>query len=242
MIRLTSMAMMALAVACGTPQTEEVSIADNTLTEQERVDGWQLLFDGDNTTGWRGFQQDTLPAGWVVEDGTLKALGTGGDIGGDIVYGAEDFENFELTLDWKIATGGNSGIFYHVLEDTQYKAPYHTGPEYQLIDDLNFPEKLENWQTVGADYAMYEPPADKKTKPAGEWNTTRIVFTPEKAEYYLNGALTATFVPWSEDWTTRRNSGKWDAFPDYGKAKTGKISLQDHGSEVWFKNIKIRKL
>nr|MCU0405075.1 DUF1080 domain-containing protein [Chitinophagaceae bacterium] len=114
--------------------------------------------------------------------------------------------------------------------------------EYQLIDDIGFPEKLEKWQTVGADYAMYDPPADKKLKPAGEWNHSRIVFTKDKAEYWLNGELTASFVPWSDDWTKRRNSGKWDAFPDYGKARTGFIALQDHGSEAWFKNIKIRKL
>ena len=231
---------LALCISCGA--LEQQPAADNALTEAEKAEGWMLLFDGQSSSGWRGFHQDTLPAGWVVDSGTLKALGTGGDIGGDIVYGADQFENFELVLDWKIAPGGNSGVFYHVLEDSQYKAPYYTGPEYQLIDDIGFAEPLEKWQTAGADYAMYEPPADKKVKPAGEWNTTRIVFTPEKAEYWLNGALTATFVPWSEDWMQRRNSGKWDAFPDYGKARSGLIALQDHGSEAWFKNIKIRKL
>ncbi len=230
---------MALAAACtsktGTEQTE------NSLTDAEKKEGWQLLFDGKTADGWRGFQQDTLPAGWLVDSGMFKAKGAGGDIGGDIVYGTEPFEYFELAFDWKIGPAGNSGVMYHVLEDTQYKAPYFTGPEYQLIDDIGYPDSLENWQTVGADYAMYPPPANKNLKPAGEWNQSRILFTAEKAEYWLNGSITASFVPWSEDWMAKRNSGKWDAFPDYGKSKTGLISLQDHGSEIWFKNIKIRK-
>ena len=216
---------------------------DNSLTKAEKKEGWKLLFDGKTSDGWRGYNKAVFPAGWVIESGTLKALGTAkGDTGGDIVYEKDQFENFELVWDWKIAKGGNSGMFYHVIEDPKYAAPYHTAPEYQLIDDIGFPEKLENWQTVGADYAMYDPPAGKKLKPAGEWNTSRILFTKDKAEYWLNGELTASFVPWSEDWTKRRNSGKWDAFPDYGKARTGLIALQDHGSEAWFKNIKIRKL
>jgi hypothetical protein len=179
----------------------------------------------------------------VVDEGALKALGTAhGDTGGDIVYEKEQFENFELVWDWKLSKGGNSGVMYHVIEDPKYAAPYHTGPEYQLIDDVNFPQKLEDWQKTGADYAMYNPPADKKLNPIGEWNKSRILFTKEKVEYWLNGQLTASFVPWSEDWTKRRNSGKWDGFPDYGKAAKGFIALQDHETVAWFKNIKIRKL
>ena len=246
--KIAQTALIAMAIACGTTENKQQEQADaasaeNVISEQEKTDGWQLLFDGKTGNGWKGFNKDSFPAGWVVDSGCLKALGTAhGDTGGDIIYATEQFENFELVWDWKIDKGGNSGVFYHVVEDTQYAAPYHTGPEYQLIDEANFPEKLENWQTTAADYAMYEPPATKKTKPYGEWNTSRIVFGKDKAEYWLNGEMTVSFVPWSEDWTKRRNSGKWDSFPDYGKAKTGYIALQDHGSAVWFKNIKIRKL
>ena len=202
---------------------------------------WFALFDGETTTGWRGYNQKTIPEGWVVENGTLKSLGKGGDIGGDIVYGNREFENFELKLQWKISEGGNSGIFYHVVEDLKYKAAYETAPEYQLIDDLDFPQPLEEWQKVGADYAMYFA-TDKIVKRAGEWNTARIRYTPEKAEYWLNGKKTVEFVPYSDEWTKRRNSGKWDDFPDYAISKKGLIGLQDHGSNVWFKNIKIREL
>lgn len=215
---------------------------DNTLTAAEKEENWQLLFDGTSTDGWRGFNQDELPENWVVEDGTFKSLGTGGDIGGDIVYGAEEFGEFELYLEWRIAEGGNSGIFYHVVEDEKYPAPYHTGPEYQLIDQIGFPQKLEDWQSIGGDYGMYTPDYEGAVKPAGEWNSSRIIFTEEEVSYWLNGQKTLSFVPWSEDWEKRKAEGKWKDFPDYGTAKSGLIGLQDHGSFIWFKNIKIRKL
>ncbi|MCB9351116.1 MAG: DUF1080 domain-containing protein [Lewinellaceae bacterium] len=223
-----------------TPASEtEATVEKPATTESD----WIALFDGSSTQGWRGFNQETLPENWVIEEGTLKSLGTGGDIGGDIVYGDREFEDFELSLEWKISDGGNSGIFYHVLEGEQYKAPYENAPEYQLIDDIGFPEKLEDWQQVGADYAMYPAdPAKKIVKKAGEWNTSRIVFRKEKAEYWLNGQKVVEFVPWSDDWMARRNSGKWDDYPDYGKAEKGLIALQDHGSFIWFRNIKIREL
>lgn len=216
--------------------------ADNTLSPQEESQGWRLLFDGTSVKGWRGFNESTLPKWWIAEDGTLKTLGKGGDIGGDIIYADEMFDNFELSLEWKLTKGGNSGIFYHVVEGKQYRAPYENAPEYQVIDDLEFPEPLEAWQQVGADYAMYLPDSGKAVKPAGEWNSSRIVFTAEKAEYYLNGKLTVSFVPWSEDWQARKASGKWKDYPQYGLARTGYIGLQDHGSVIQYKNIKIRRL
>lgn len=235
-----SLLLIITLISCKENQKKEV---EKTTENKPEASEWITLFDGTSTDGWRGFNQDSLPANWIIEDGTLKSEGKGGDIGGDIVYGKESFENFELTLEWKISDGGNSGIFYHVHEGEQYKAPYEDAPEYQLIDDINFPEPLEDWQKVGADYAMYPPDTIQKiVKKAGEWNTSRILFTPEKAEYWLNGNKVVSFVPYSEDWEKRRNSGKWKDYPDYGKYKSGLIGLQDHGSFIWFKNIKIRKL
>lgn len=233
-----------LTIACGEQnKSSSARSSDNTLSKTEIKNGWKLLFDGKTTSGWRAYNGPAIPAGWSIEDGALKTSGTAHDaIGGDIIYGAEPFDNFELEVDWKLSKGGNSGIFYHVVEGKQYHAPYETGPEYQVIDDVGFPEKLEDWQKVGVDYAMYTPETEKIMKPVGEWNHSRIVFTPQKAEYYLNGKLTVSFVPWSEDWQKRRTTGKWHDYPDYGKAKSGLIGLQDHGSPVWFKNIKIRKL
>lgn len=203
---------------------------------------WESLFDGTTLAGWRAFNGDSLPASWIIEDGTLKSLGRGGDIGGDIVYAGKQFANFDLQLEWKIAEGGNSGIFYHVQEGKQYAAPYFNAPEYQVIDQLGFPEKLEAWQSIGADYGMYDPDFSDVVKPAGEWNTSRIVFTADSVVYYLNGKKTVNFVPWSDDWNSRRETGKWKDYPDYGKARSGLIGLQDHGSFVWYRNIKIREL
>ncbi|RAV30277.1 DUF1080 domain-containing protein [Sinomicrobium soli] len=219
-----------------------VNTGDNTLTDKEKSERWMLLFNGKSTDGWRSYNDSVLNKGWVVEDGTLKSLGKGGDIGGDIVYGNDTFENFELSLEWKIGEGGNSGVFYHVLEGEEYKAPYFNAPEYQVIDQLGFPQKLEDWQSIGADYGMYTPDYEGAVKPAGEWNSTRIVFTPEKVTYWLNGKKTVEFVPWSEDWEKRKSGGKWKDYSDYGKSRSGLVGLQDHGSFIWFKNIKIRKL
>ncbi|MFD2200353.1 3-keto-disaccharide hydrolase [Shivajiella indica] len=244
------LALFVIFYSCAPEKKEEVEevesevevVADNTLTEDEKSLGWMLLFDGENTDGWRSFNGEAFPDGWTVEDGSLKALGTGGDIGGDIVFAPMDFEQFELEFTWKIAPGGNSGVFYHVVEDPKYKAPYETGPEYQVIDQLGFEHPLEDWQSIASDYAMYPADVEGVVKPSGEWNISKIIFTNESASYWLNGKKTLEFVPYSEDWLQRRNSGKWDAFPDYAISKTGLISLQDHGSEAWFKNIKIRPL
>jgi hypothetical protein len=224
----------------------KVKTSDNEGSEKTAVatseDGWIWLFDGTSTDGWRGFNSEKLPESWVIEEGSLKSLGTGGDIGGDIVYSAREFENFELYIEWKISTAGNSGILYHVKEGEKFEAPYETGPEYQLLDDIGYPDPLEDWQKLAADYAMYVAPADKPIKPAGEWNNSRIIFTPDNVTYFLNGTKVVEFVPWSEDWHKRRIEGKWKDFNDYGKAKSGLIGLQDHGSFIWFKNIKIKEL
>jgi len=227
--------------SCSSEATKEESSqeASPSVSEPE----WITLFDGTSTEGWRGYNSDSLPSNWIIEDGTLKSLGSGGDIGGDIVYGEKEFANFQLELEWKISEGGNSGIFYHVSEGEQYKAAYENAPEYQLVDNIGFPEPLEDWQMVGADYAMYPADSTKDVvRPANQWNTTKIIFTEEKAEYWLNGEKVVEFDPWSEDWTERRNSGKWDQYPDYGKFKTGLIGLQDHGSFIWFRNIRIKEL
>jgi hypothetical protein len=226
--------------------SSEVSAEENSeiAQGQNQEEEWITLFDGSNAEGWRGYNAaGGLPEGWIIEDETLKSLGQGGDIGGDIVYGEEEFGEFELSLEWKISSGGNSGVFYHVIEDEKYDAPYYAAPEYQIIDQKNFPQKLEPWQSIGSDYGMYDPQYDEKDlKEVGEWNTSRIRFTEDKVTYWLNGKKTVEFDPWSPDWEKRKNEGKWKDFPDYGKAKSGLIGLQDHGSNTWFRNIKIKKL
>ena len=213
---------------------------------------WINLFDGTSLDGWRAYNGDEMPPGWMIIDSVLtfttdQIMEEDYDYRGsrDIIYGASEFENFELYLEWKIPKGGNSGIFYHLKEG--YDGPPEVAPEYQLLDDKNYEEvhnyKLKDWQKTGADYAMYSPDTSKKIlNPIGEWNSSRIVFTPKRVEHWLNGGKVLSFIPWSEDWYKRRNSGKWSGASDYAKYKTGFIGLQDHGSNLYFKNIKIKKL
>lgn len=215
-------------------------------------EAWITLFDGSSLDGWRGYNADRLPPGWAIEGHELTyskeraAQDTSGYKGTrDIIYAAQEFENFELYLEWKIPPGGNSGILYHAVEG--YKRIYQTAPEYQLLDDAGFEAIhdtiLKPEQLTGADYAMYAPDVlKKKLNPVGEWNSSRIVFTPERVEHWLNGQLLLSFVPWSEDWQQRKANSKWKDTKSYGKYKKGFIGLQDHGSALWFRNIKVRPL
>lgn len=226
----------ALLAAC-TPAPK-----NNVLTEAEKAEGWKLLFDGKTLDGWRDYNGDSLTAPWIVEDGCIRAKGSGSDASGYIVTDTI-YENFELVWDWKIAEGGNSGMLYHVVENPKFKVPYVTGPEYQLIDDFGFPEPLEDWQKTAADYAMHVPDTSKTTiKPAGEWNTSKIVFDNGHVEHWLNGEKVVEFEAWTDDWFEKKNSGKWKDAPEYGLARKGVICLQDHGSAAWFRNIKIKEL
>lgn len=213
----------------------------NVLSRKEKLDGWKLLFDGQTLSGWRNYNAPGI-TGWAAEGGCLAASGTGADLSGYIIT-EKQYDNFELVFDWKIAAEGNSGVLYHVIENKKFKTPYLTGPEYQLIDDIGFPQKLETWQMTGADYAMHPAnPTLKKLKPVGEWNTTRIIFDNGHVEHWLNGKKIVEFEAWTPDWFRLKNSGKWNMAPEYGLSETGYISLQDHGSKSWFRNMKIREL
>jgi hypothetical protein len=216
------------------------TISTNIMnTEDEK---WISLFDGKTLKGWHGYNKTGTIQNWAIEDGAMVCLGAAKDAhGGDIVTD-QAFENFELKWEWKISKEGNSGVMYHVVEGSKYEAPYQTGPEYQLIDDTGFPQKLEEWQKTGADYAMNLPNDKKKLKPVGEWNTSKIVFDKGHAEHWLNGEKIVEFQAWNAKWQKEKQEGKWKDYPDYGLAKTGLIALQDHGNKAYFKNIMIRVL
>lgn len=224
-----------------TTETDRSHHQQNVLSVQERSQGWELLFDGRTLKGWRGFQKDdvTVNEKWYAHKGMLIASGTGGGTTGDIVT-RKQFENFILETEWMISEGGNSGIFYMVAEN-DYPAIYATGPEYQILDNLGYPEPLEDWQLTGANYAM-QGPEDAPVKPAGEWNTARIVVDNGHVEHWLNDKKVVEYELWSEDWEDRVESGKWSDYPSYGRYPRGHIALQDHGDQVWFRNMKIKEL
>jgi hypothetical protein len=213
---------------------------DNKLTKAEKKAGWVLLFDGKTMTGWRTFK-DKPGNSWEVVNGEMHCKGSvtdKSDKRADLIT-YKEFDNFELSIDWKIAKAGNSGILYHVTDAED--VPYLTGPEYQLIDDEGFPEKLEEWQKTGADYAMYTT-TSRPVKPVGQYNNTKIIFNNGHVEHWLNGVKIVEFEAWTDDWNKRKANGKWKNASNYGKFKKGYICLQDHGSEIWFKNIKIKSL
>ncbi len=231
---------------CG-QRTEEKARTDrshhqhNVLTVEERSQGWKLLFDGRTLNGWRGFQKDdvTVNEKWYAHQGALVSSGTGGDTSGDIVT-REQFENFIFKTEWMISEGGKSGIFYMVAENG-YPAVYATGPKYQILDDLGYPETLEDWHYTAANYGMHAP-ADAPVKPAGEWNSTKIVVDNGHVEHWLNDEKVVEYQLWSEEWEELVSSGKWADYPGYGRYSKGHIAVQDHGFPVRFRNMKIREL
>jgi hypothetical protein len=210
----------------------------NKLSDEEKAAGWQLLFDGKSTHGWRKYKGKTVPDAWKVIDGALVLRHEPGKSEGDIVT-VDEFGDFELSLEWKIAPGGNSGIMYRVTELDP--VPWASGPEYQLLDNARHPDGRSPWTTAASCYALYAPSRDA-TRPVGEWNRTRIVAKGNHVEHWLNGEKVVTYELGSPDWKEHLRKSKFMRMPRFGIARRGHIDLQDHGDEVAFRNIKIRSL
>lgn len=237
-----------IAFGCTKPaqETTTTEAAPNTLTEEERAAGWELLFDGTTLNGWKRYNRDSIGPLWIVQDGVLLCNGSGlgegsGDHGGSLMT-TRQFGNFELSVDWKITPGGNSGILYHVIESPEYQHDYETGPECQVIDDNGWKDQLNPAQKAGSNYDMFEAPDTKKLMPVGEWNTARIIYNNGHVEHWLNGEKVVAFEEGSADYEERYKKSKWIEYPAWNKSKTGAISLQDHGANVYFRNIKIKTL
>lgn len=209
----------------------------NTLTDAERAAGWQLLFDGATTRGWRGFRNEHLPDAWRVEDGTL-ALVPGAGEGGDIVT-VDPYSDFELALAWKVEPGGNSGIFIRVSEDFEHT--WQTGPEMQVLDDAGHADGLVPATRAGANYGLH-PPEAAVVKPALAWNTVRIIAHGPHVACWLNGVQVVAYELWSSDWEARVAASKFAAYPRYGRNRAGHLALQDHGDRVWYRDLKVRPL
>ncbi|MCW5924955.1 MAG: DUF1080 domain-containing protein [Saprospiraceae bacterium] len=228
--------------------------SDNTLTDKEKAAGWQLLFNGKDLEGWHNYGKTSIGKSWVVHDNAIhldaKPNPDGGwqaADGGDILT-ASEYENFELTLDWKIAPCGNSGIIYHVIEDpAKYDYVWKTGPEMQVLDNSCHPDARIHKHRAGDLYDLIACKYET-VKPAGEWNHARLVSKNGKVEHWLNHRKVVEIQMFkngkpTKEWLALIEGSKFPALSsDFGLSSKGKISLQDHGDPVWFKNIKIRKL
>ena len=234
--------------ACNSPKntTMNTSMEANSLSTEETNNGWQLLFDGKSTNGWHKYGNQTIGKAWKVADGNLyldaaskKDWQTAE--GGDIVTAGE-FENFHLKLDWKISPNGNSGIIFFVHEDsTKFKNTYNTGPEMQVLDNNGHPDAKIIKHRAGDLYDLIS--VSKETvKPVGEWNTAEIKSDNGDLRFFLNGEQVVNTTMWNDAWRTMIAGSKFKSMPGFGTYKKGKIALQDHGDNVWYRNIKIRKL
>lgn len=219
----------------------------NKLTKKEKKEGWTLLFNGKDFSGWRQCNGKAMPANWVLEDNAMKVvIGEGKKPGqganGDILFGDKKFKNFELSIDWKASKMANSGIFFNVRE-VPGKPIYYAAPEIQVLDNKDATDNKIDSHLAGSLYDML--PADPKTvKPAGEWNTIVIKVKDGQVTHTQNGVQVVKYSLWTPEWDALVAKSKFKSFPGFteGISKEGYIGLQDHGYEVWFRNIKIREL
>jgi len=223
----------------------------NQLTDAEKAQGWLLMFDGTTNEGWRGYNKTNFPAAWVVEDGTLKCRSeesrgdTGKVDGGDIVYSKQLFSDFDLRLEWKISVAGNSGVFYLAKEIPGWPI-YKSGLEMQILDNEKNPDSnrgREGNRKAGSLYDLI-PANPQSTKPVGEWNSIEIICLQGKVVHRQNGVKILEYELWTPEWHMLVSKSKFPGLnPDWENiAKEGVIGLQDHGNDVWFRNIKIRAL
>lgn len=221
-----------LACAGGPRAASEETL--NTLSAAEKDAGWKLLFDGKTTDGWRGYKKDACPAGWKAVDGALVRAAGAGDI-----VSKDEYGSFELTLEWKVSPGANSGIFYRVTEDED--SVWKTGVEMQVLDNAKHHDGRNPLTSAGSCYALYAPSKDV-TAPVGQWNALKLVVDGNRVEHWLNGTKIVEYGIGGEDWNKRVAASKFNTLPKFGKAEKGRLALQDHGDHVEYRNIKVREI
>jgi hypothetical protein len=260
LFRLSSITLLVL-VGCSTERAgDQTAGADtqqtpNVLTSAEEAEGWKLLFDGSTFDGWRGLGLDSIPQGhWVIEDGSVRKVASG-EVptapdgqpleGGDIMT-TSTYRDFELVFDWKVSPGANSGVKYNVSEDMSTGSPpIHAalGFEYQILDDELHPDAQNGLnRTAAALYDLFPPTPDKPLHPVGSFNEGRIVFNGGHGEHWLNGVKVLEFDLGSPSFDSALAASKYAPIEGFAEKRSGHIVLQDHGDDVWFRNIKIREL
>ncbi len=230
--------------SCNTPQKS--SDSNMKLSAEDRAAGWHKLFDGKTTKGWHKYGGAPVGSAWKVKEGCLVLdtsvkenwqIKNGGDIVSD-----ESFRNFDLKLEWKITQGGNSGVMFYVSEDNKSNNwPWQTGPEMQVLDNEGHPDGKLNKHRAGDLYDLIA--CSKETvKPWGQWNEAEIKCDKGKLDLYLNGVNVVSTMLWDDAWKKLVAGSKFGNMPGFGMFKEGHIALQDHGNEVWFRNIMVRSL
>ena len=249
-------ALLLAALGCGSTDDdvspavtpEALTLAPNILSEEERADGWRLLFDGQTTRGWRGYNRETFPdTGWAVVDGMLVvgATATNPDVplGGDLVT-EEEFSSFDLRFEFKLSEVANSGVLYLVIEESGAEIWYNA-PEFQVLDDqayIDMGTMDMRTHLTGDNYDLHAAAVGRTLRPLGEWNEGRIVVDGVHVEHWLNGYKTVEYELRSPAWEALVAASKFAPFPRYGRAISGPIGLQDHGRLVWYRNMKIKIL
>jgi hypothetical protein len=222
--------------------SQNKSTMQSSTTNNAAGDGWISLFNGQALTGWHSYNKTGIGSAWKVENGTLRfdaAAKKAGAEGGDIVTD-EEFDNFHLKLEWKISPGGNSGVIFYSKEDPQYTYMWHTGPEMQILDNDAHSDAQIHKHRTGDLYDLI--PSKEAVKPVGEWNLAEIVANNGKLEFYLNGQQTLSTTMWDDNWRSMIAASKFKDMPAFGTIRKGRIGLQDHGDDVWFRNIVIKRL
>ncbi|HET8829228.1 MAG TPA: DUF1080 domain-containing protein [Pelobium sp.] len=220
-----------------------VILFSSCAAQKENTNQWNNLIENNSLNGWHTYGKENAGKAWTVSDDVLQFNPTGIDQKerGDLATN-ESYENFHLKYDWKISENGNSGVMFNVNDDaTKYKQPYLTGPEMQVLDNAGHPDAKIFKHRAGDLYDLI-PCSVEVVKPFGEWNQAEIILNKGKLRFILNGVQVVETTMWDTEWDKMVAKSKFASMPDFGKYRSGKIVLQDHGDKVWFKNILIKKL
>lgn len=242
---IAALAMLSL-LGCQSTDQETTTMADNNQNQTEKEGDWISLFDGETTQGWHTYGKDSIGRAWIVDDGALHLDASNKkdwqtSDGGDIVSERE-FDDFHLQLEWKVAENGNSGIIFYVQEDTsKYDYTWNTGLEMQVLDNNGHPDAKIHKHRAGDLYDLIAS-SPETVKHAGEWNQVEIISNKGQLEFHQNGQKVVETTLWDDNWRELVAGSKFADMPGWGSFKSGKIALQDHGDNVWFRNIRIKEL
>ncbi|MDG5800231.1 DUF1080 domain-containing protein [Marinilabiliaceae bacterium ANBcel2] len=228
---------------------QEEEVGHNELSQAEKEEGWMLLWDGETFDGWRGYGMDHVPEAWTIEDEALKIQGSGaGEAGamdgGDLIYD-QQFQNFELKFEWKVSRGGNSGIFY-LAQEIEDLPIWRSAPEYQILDNVNHVDAELGIDGNRKSASLYDliPAKPQNSNPYGEWNSGRIIVYRGTVVHFQNGENVLEYHLWTPEWEEMIENSKFAGWEEFinagGEDRKGYIGLQDHGDDVWFRNIKLR--